>query len=34
MRIKAYAQLLESYSSVTLKSLSEAFGVSVGWLDG
>ncbi|ORY92467.1 proteasome 26S subunit [Leucosporidium creatinivorum] len=34
MRIKAYAQLLESYSSVTLKSLSEAFGVGEGWLDG
>ncbi|GAA6020938.1 hypothetical protein JCM10207_003194 [Rhodosporidiobolus poonsookiae] len=33
LRIKAYAQLLESYRSVTLESLAGAFGVSVGWLD-
>ena len=33
MRIKAYAQLLESYRSVTMASLSSAFGVSEAWLD-
>ncbi|GAA5843858.1 hypothetical protein JCM11251_003536 [Rhodosporidiobolus azoricus] len=33
LRIKAYAQLLESYRSVTLESLAQAFGVSTGWLD-
>ncbi|GAA6063937.1 hypothetical protein JCM10212_002135, partial [Sporobolomyces blumeae] len=33
LRIKAYAQLLESYRSVTLESLSQAFGVSKEWLD-
>lgn len=33
MRIRAYGQLLESYRSVTLKSLAEAFGVSVGFMD-
>ncbi|GAA6043772.1 hypothetical protein JCM8097_007695, partial [Rhodosporidiobolus ruineniae] len=33
LRIKAYAQLLESYRSVTLESLASAFGVSEGWLD-
>lgn len=34
MRIKAYAQLLESYRSVTMKSLGAAFGVGEEWLDG
>ncbi|KAM0787498.1 hypothetical protein ACM66B_003570 [Microbotryomycetes sp. NB124-2] len=33
MRIKAYAQLLESYSSVTLSSLCSAFGVSEAFMD-
>ncbi|GAA6051772.1 hypothetical protein JCM3770_004964 [Rhodotorula araucariae] len=33
LRIKAYAQLLESYRSVTLESLCAAFGVSREWLD-
>lgn len=33
MRIRAYGQLLESYRSVTLISLAEAFGVSVGFMD-
>ncbi|BGP15631.1 hypothetical protein JCM10213_004151 [Rhodosporidiobolus nylandii] len=33
LRIKAYAQLLESYRSVTLESLAAAFGVTKGWLD-
>ncbi|GJN88998.1 hypothetical protein Rhopal_001969-T1 [Rhodotorula paludigena] len=33
LRIKAYAQLLESYRSVTLDSLASAFGVSTQWLD-
>ncbi|KAL4064187.1 26S proteasome subunit RPN7-domain-containing protein [Scleroderma yunnanense] len=33
MRILAYAQLLESYRSVTLESLSDAFGVSVEFID-
>ncbi|PPR00378.1 hypothetical protein CVT24_004440 [Panaeolus cyanescens] len=33
MRILAYTQLLESYQSLTLKSMSEAFGVGVGWVD-
>ncbi|KIM58598.1 hypothetical protein SCLCIDRAFT_1218562 [Scleroderma citrinum Foug A] len=33
MRILAYAQLLESYKSVTLESLSDAFGVSVEFID-
>ncbi|GAA5978934.1 hypothetical protein JCM21900_006434, partial [Sporobolomyces salmonicolor] len=33
LRIKAYAQLLESYRSVTLESLAAAFGVSQEWLD-
>ncbi|KAH7889127.1 26S proteasome subunit RPN7-domain-containing protein [Phlebopus sp. FC_14] len=33
MRILAYAQLLESYRSVTLESLSGAFGVSVDFVD-
>lgn len=33
MRIKAYAQLLESYRSVQLTSMAAAFGVSVEFLD-
>ncbi|KAF9525598.1 PCI-domain-containing protein [Crepidotus variabilis] len=33
MRILAYGQLLESYHSLTLDSLSAAFGVSVGFVD-
>ncbi|GAA5982258.1 hypothetical protein JCM10908_004804 [Rhodotorula pacifica] len=33
LRIKAYAQLLESYRSVTMENLSAAFGVSSEWLD-
>lgn len=33
LRIKAYQQYLESYRSVTLVSLSDAFGLSVEWLD-
>lgn len=33
MRILAYTQLLESYRSLTLESLSRAFGVSVEFVD-
>jgi len=33
MRVKAYAQLLESYSSVKLTSMASAFGVSVDFID-
>ncbi|KAJ7349331.1 PCI-domain-containing protein [Mycena albidolilacea] len=33
MRILAYSQLLESYRSLTLESLSGAFGVSVNFID-
>lgn len=33
MRIKAYAQLLESYRSVTMNSLCTAFGVEETFLD-
>lgn len=33
MRILAYSQLLESYRSLTLESLSGAFGVSVEFID-
>ena len=33
MRILAYAQLLESYRSLTLESLSQAFGVGVEFVD-
>jgi len=33
MRIRAYAQLLESYSSLTLKSMALAFGVSEEFVD-
>jgi len=34
MRILSYSQLLESYRSLTLDSLSRAFGVSVDFVDG
>jgi len=33
MRIKAYSQLLESYSSVKLDSMAEAFGVTPDFID-
>jgi len=33
MRIKAYSQLLESYSSVKLSSMAEAFSVTVDFID-
>lgn len=33
MRRKAYAQLLESYKTLSLKSMADAFGVSVKFLD-
>jgi len=33
MRIVAYTQILESYISVTLESMANAFGVSVAFLD-
>lgn len=33
MRILAYAQLLESYRSLTLDSMSTAFGASVDFID-
>ena len=33
MRILAYAQLLQSYSSLTLDSLARAFGVTVDFVD-
>jgi len=33
MRILAYTQLLESYQSLTLKYMAEAFGVSVDFID-
>ena len=33
MRIRAYSQLLESYRSLTLESLSTAFGVSTDFID-
>jgi 26S proteasome regulatory subunit N7 len=33
LRVKAYAQLLESYKSLTLESLARAFGVTVDWID-
>ncbi|KAG8802240.1 hypothetical protein FRC16_010135 [Serendipita sp. 398] len=33
LRVKAYAQLLESYKSLTLESLARAFGVSEEWID-
>lgn len=33
MRRKAYAQLLESYKALSLKSMADAFGVSIDFLD-
>ena len=33
MRILAYTQLLESYSSLTLEYMSKAFGVSIDYID-
>jgi 26S proteasome regulatory subunit N7 len=33
MRILAYAQLLQSYSSLTLDSLAHAFGVTIDFVD-
>ena len=33
MRIRAYAQVLESYKSVSMQSLAAQFGVSQDWLD-
>jgi hypothetical protein len=33
MRVKAYSQLLESYRSLTIDSLSGAFGVSAEFVD-
>ncbi|ORY75465.1 26S proteasome subunit RPN7-domain-containing protein [Protomyces lactucae-debilis] len=33
LRIKAYNQLLSSYSSLSLTSMASSFGVSVEWLD-
>jgi hypothetical protein len=33
MRVAAYNQLLESYSSVTLKSMASSFGVSEDFID-
>lgn len=33
MRIKAYSQLLESYRSVTLRSMASAFGVTEDFVD-
>jgi 26S proteasome regulatory subunit N7 len=33
MRLRAYAQLLQSYKVVGLQSMADSFGVSVDWLD-
>lgn len=33
MRILAYTQLLESYRSLTLQYMAQAFGVSVNFID-
>ena len=33
LRVKAYTQLLQSYSSLSLASMASSFGVSVEWLD-
>lgn len=33
MRVRAYAQLLQSYRSVTLESMANSFGVSVDFID-
>ncbi|KAJ3369239.1 26S proteasome non-ATPase regulatory subunit 6 [Kappamyces sp. JEL0680] len=34
MRIRVYSQILESYKSVTIKSLATSFGVTEEWIDG
>ncbi|BFZ57575.1 proteasome regulatory particle subunit [Savitreella phatthalungensis] len=34
LRVKAYNQLLQSYSSLALDSMARSFGVTVDWLDG
>jgi 26S proteasome regulatory subunit N7 len=34
MKIIAYAQLLESYRSVTMESMAKSFGVTEEYLDG
>ena len=33
MRIVAYSQFLESYKTVTIKSMAQAFGVSAEFID-
>merc|ERR1719354_1014947 len=33
MRIRVYSQILESYRSVTIKSLASSFGVTEEWID-
>ena len=33
MRIRVYAQVLESYKSVTISSLASQFGVTEDWID-
>jgi 26S proteasome regulatory subunit N7 len=33
MRIRAYAQLLESYRALSLQSMAQSFGVSVDFID-
>lgn len=33
MRIVAYAQLLESYRSLTITSMAQAFGVTEDYID-
>lgn len=33
MRIRAYAQLLESYSSLALSTMAQSFGVSIEFID-
>ena len=33
MRIRAYAQLLESYRSLTLQNMAHSFGVSESFID-
>lgn len=33
LRVKAYAQLLQSYSSLSIDSMAKSFGVTVEWLD-
>ncbi len=33
MRIRAYSQLLESYSSLALSTMAQSFGVSIDFID-